>query len=190
MPADHDSILSFLMNKSLFSSLLIGCALLTACRKAPLDEFQGTSPAMNFQEFFEGKTRGYGQIYAGGSLSGEFVVDINGYWRGDSLIMAEHFRFRDGREVKREWAVKKTALNRFEATADDVKKKAEGESAGRAVRFRYRMDIEKFTGSSRTVDFEDWMFQQSPTLVLNRAVLRKWGISVGEMIAVFEKVSE
>ena len=160
----------------------------SGCGTAHVESFAGTVPNLNLVQYFEGNTRGYGQIYRFDKLSQQFTVDVRGYREGEVFVLDEHFTFVDGRTVERQWRITKVDQHRFEARADDVKGVANGVSFGKAIRWNYTMSMEKFSDSSWQFTFDDWMFRQTDDLLLNRARIRKWGITFGEMIILFERL--
>lgn len=152
-----------------------------------IEQFEANRPEFNFEEFFDGKIRGWGQIYSFGSLQKQFVVDINCYREGDLIVLDEQFEFSDGRKVNRAWKIKRTGPRNYQAEADDVDGTGVGTTAGDAINFKYTLSMEKFTGSSLTVSADDWLFRRSETIVFNRLEMRKLGVKVGETLLVMEK---
>lgn len=147
----------------------------------------GVNRTLGLEEFFSGRTRGYGQIWSGENLKRQFVVDITGTTADTKLILDETFTFDDGQEVRRQWRIDRIDAKNLRAHADDVDDGATGEESGNAVRWQYKMTLEKFTGSGMSITFDDWMFRMTDDVVLNRARLTKLGIPFGEMVVVFKK---
>ena len=159
------------------------------CGSMKVDKFAGNTPQIKFEEFFHGKVRGWGQIYRGSKVTQEFVVDINGHWQGETLVMDEDFLFNDGKRVKRAWHVRKNSEGRYQAEAEDVEGIGQGESSGNAIHWNYQLSLEKFAGSSLIVNCEDWMFRKTDGLILNRVQMKKWGFTVSEMAIVMQKLN-
>lgn len=42
-------------------------------------------------------------------------------------------------------------------------------------------------GSTWNIDFDDWMFLQADSVLINKTTMSKFGINVGEVIIVFRK---
>lgn len=167
------------------------CALLSLCSCAGTNirDFEGSQPTLRLEEYFAGKTRGYGQIYSRfGTLRQQFTVDIDGYYEGKEFILDEFFVFQDGKKVTRKWRITKLDDNNYEARADDVEGVARGKTFGKAIQWSYNMSLEKFGSGSWQLKFDDWMFRQTDELLINRATMTKWGVGVSEMIIMFEKV--
>jgi hypothetical protein len=58
--------------------------------------------------------------------------------------------------------------------------------AGNAFHWRYTMALE-VDGRTWNVDFDDWMFLVDERTMLNRAVMSKFGIRLGEVLLSFRK---
>jgi hypothetical protein len=71
--------------------------------------------------------------------------------------------------------------------ADGVVGGAEGEIDGDMFYWAYTIDLPLPSGEMR-VSFKDYMWMLSETRVLNKAYMSKWGIPVGEVTIMFEKV--
>jgi hypothetical protein len=63
-----------------------------------------------------------------------------------------------------------------------------GELHGNALRWQYvlRLDVD---GRSWDVDFDDWMYLMDDQVMLNRSVMSKFGVRLGEVILTFRKRS-
>ena len=71
-------------------------------------------------------------------------------------------------------------------TAGDVVGDAEGVVAGNALRWRYVMAL-PVDGKTINVDFDDWMYQMDDDVMLNRARMSKFGVTLGEVTLSFRK---
>ena len=61
-----------------------------------------------------------------------------------------------------------------------------GIAAGNALNWRYVLDL-KVDGKSIHVDFDDWMYQMDDDVMLNRARMSKFGVTLGEVTLSFRK---
>ena len=62
-----------------------------------------------------------------------------------------------------------------------------GQARGNALNWRYTLRI-PVDGRSWEIEFDDWMFLVDPQLMINRAVMRKFGIRVGEVLLSFQRL--
>ena len=150
-------------------------------------DFSGTKPVLRIEEYFQGQTRAWG-IFEDrfGNLRRQFVVDIEGKWDGQMLVLDEHFTYSDGEKDRRIWSIQKIDDHRYEGRAADVIGVATGESYGNALNWRYDMDL-KVGSSTLRVHFNDWMFLQETGVLVNRARVSKFGIEIGEVALFFQK---
>lgn len=167
--------------------LLLLLGTLTGCTTMQPEQFVGQEPKLRVEEFFLGKTRGWG-IFEDrfGNLRRQFVVDIDGSWQGEVFVMEERFRYSDGETQERVWRITAHGADRYEGRAADVIGKAKGIVAGNALNWRYEMDL-KVGERTWRVRFDDWMFLQPDGILMNRAKVSKWGIAIGEVTLVFQR---
>lgn len=163
--------------------------LLSGCSSMSVNDLADTSPKLNLFDYFEGETRAWGIFQGrGGELKRQFVVDIRGEVEGDLLTLTEDFVYADGEVSQRIWRVKKTGQGRYTGTAADVVGEARGESAGSALNWRYTLQLPYGEGTVN-VNFDDWMFLQPDGVLINRAKVKKFGFTVGEVTLVFKRVA-
>ena len=84
------------------------------------------------------------------------------------------------------WRVTKLADGRYTGRADDVVGEALGQASGNALRWRYTLAL-PVDGRVWHVDFDDWMFLMSDKVMLNRATMSKFGITLGEVTLSFTR---
>ena len=161
--------------------------LLSGCSGMRISDMADTQPRFDLFEYFAGESRAWGIFQGrGGELKRQFVVDIRGEVDGDLLTLTEDFVYADGEESQRIWRVRRVGDNLFTGTADDVVGEASGEASGSALNWRYTLRLPYGDG---TVDvaFDDWMFLQPDGVLINRAKVKKFGFTVGEVTLVFRK---
>ena len=171
------------------SPLISALIVLSGCTSMKPSDFSKAEPLLRIEDYFVGQTRAWG-IFEDrfGNLRRQFVVDIQGSWDGEALVLDERFRYSDGETDRRVWTIKKIDEHRYEGRADDVIGTAIGESYGNALNWRYDMDLKIGEGTLR-VHFNDWMFLQSSGVMVNRARVSKLGIAIGEVTLFFQKVA-
>lgn len=176
----------------IFSSALFAL-LLSGCSTVKVQDYAQHEPKFELFDFFQGQTKAWGQFQdRGGLVMRRFTVDITGTVSADGkqLVLDERFIYNDGEKEQRVWTIKQTANNTFSGTAGDVIGEAHGESAGNAFHWAYVLDL-PYKDSTIHVNFNDWMYLQDATTLLNRAEVTKWGFKVGEVTLFFKKdVSE
>ncbi len=169
---------------------LAGLAMLYGCAGMQISEFEGKEPRLELERYFEGRSRATGLFEDRfGRLRRQFVVDIEGTWDGELLTLDERFRYADGERDRRVWRITKIDDSTYEGRADDIIGVAKGKVAGNALNWRYSMDL-PVGDSTWRVDFDDWMFLQEDGVLLNRARMSKWGITLGTVMLSFYPLSD
>jgi hypothetical protein len=177
------------------AALLIGAVLgsvllmLSGCSVPDIDRFKEGEPSLSLAEFFAGETIAYG-IFEDrfGQLKRQFRVHIYGHTEQGKLILDEQFLYDDGEQAQRIWTITSTQTKdgfiRYEGSADDVTGTATGKAAGNVLSWSY--DIELAIGDNDIeVRFDDFIYQMSNNLAINRAHVTKWGVELGTVTLVF-----
>jgi hypothetical protein len=171
--------------------LLLAALLLTlmaACTGKPGPQDALLSPQeFELQEFFDGRVTAHGQFQdVLGTVRRRFEVDIVGTWDGEVLRLVEDFVYEDGSTEQRIWTLRQTGDETWEGTAPGVIGAATGVERGDTFNWAYEIDLPVPDGTMR-VTFDDWMWQLTPTRVLNKAYMKRFGVDIGEVIITFEK---
>lgn len=168
--------------------MLLGMVLLLAgCGSIPVETYRDEKPALDLRRYFDGTVDAWGMFQdRNGKVVKRFTVRIDAKWQGDTGVLDEHFEYSDGSKSRRVWTITRIGENRYRGTADDVVGEAIGEVSGNALRWRYvlRLDVD---GRSWEVDFDDWMYLMDDQVMLNRSVMSKFGIYLGEVTLAFRK---
>jgi hypothetical protein len=163
------------------ASLLAGCAVPT-----PADYAQQT-PVLDLKTYFDGELIAHGMFSdRSGKVLRRFVVDLKATWHGNRGMLEEDFRYSDGKTERRVWHLVAQGDGRYTGTADDVIGVAQGQAAGNALNWRYILRL-SVDGSVYEVEFDDWMFLIDEQVMLNKAVMSKFGIRLGEVTLAFRK---
>ena len=151
------------------------------------EDFAGREPRFRIEDYFRGKTRAWGIFQDRfGTLRRQFVVDIDGTWDGETLMLVEDFAYDDGKTEQRTWQIRKTGEHSYEGHADGVIGAAQGLSYGNALNWNYRFAL-RVGESTWNVIFDDWMFLQDDGVMINRAEVTKFGFQLGELTIAFRK---
>ena len=152
-----------------------------------IETFKNNQLKLVLEKYFEGKTKAWGMFHDRfGNLKRSFKVDINGVLQDNILTLDEKFLYDDGEKETRVWKIKILGNNMYSGIADDVIGEAKGISSGNALNWKYKLNL-RVKDSTIKVDFDDWMFLQDENILMNRAVVKKWGISLGVVSITFKK---
>ncbi|MET0540864.1 MAG: DUF3833 domain-containing protein [Variovorax sp.] len=164
-----------------FAVALAGCA-------APQpSDYAAERPALQLQRYFDGKLEAHGMFQdRSGKVVKRFVVQMDCRWTGDDGELDEAFVYSDGTTGRRVWKLKALPDGRFTGTADDVVGTAQGEQRGNAFHWRYTLE-QPVDGKVYEVQMDDWMYAVDDRVVLNRAEMSKFGITLGAVTLSFAK---
>lgn len=171
---------------SLAMTLVTAMALLGACSSTPEPaQYANEKPKLDLQQYFNGTVDAWGVFQdRSGNVVKRFTVVMKCEWHGDVGTLDEQFSYADGSGDRRVWTLRKVAPDRFIGTADDVIGEAVGTVAGNAFHWRYVLAL-PVDGKTYEVDFDDWMFLMDERVMLNRAVMSKFGFRLGEVTLSF-----
>ena len=153
-----------------------------------VEDFAGNEPKLVLEDYFLGKSKAWGIFQDRfGNLRRQFVVDIDGAWDGQTLTLVEDFRYDDGETERRVWRIEKIGEHGYRGVADGVIGEAKGEAYGNALNWKYDFAL-KVGDGTWNVSFDDWLFLQSDGILINRATVSKFGVTLGEVTLAFRKL--
>lgn len=168
--------------------LLAAAAMLVAgCAGPTPADYANERPLLELRRYFDGELTAHGLVTdRSGRVIRRFTVDMTGTWQGAQGTLDERFRYSDGSTERRVWRLTDLGNGRWEGRADDVVGVAQGQAAGNALNWRYTLAL-PVDGRVWNVEFDDWMFQMDERVMLNRAVMSKFGVRLAEVTITFEK---
>jgi len=161
---------------------------LAGCASPPTPaDYAAERPLFELEKYFDGTVLAHG-IFTdrSGKVLRRFTVTMKCSWNGDQGVLDEDFVYSDGKTEKRVWRITKTGPGRYVGRADDVVGEAVGQSAGNALNWRYTLRL-PVDGKTYDVQFDDWMYRIDERVVLNKAVMSKFGVFLGEVTLAFRK---
>jgi Protein of unknown function (DUF3833) len=175
---------------------------LTGCANMDVNTYAQEKPALQLEQYFNGRLVGHGVFMdRGGEVKRRFVVVINATVVGDTITLDEQFTWSDGVKDARVWTLKKqpptaatstrasgatSSVQRWQGTAADVVGAATGTVAGNALNWRYVLALPVY-GKTYHMDFDDWMYLVDDKVMINKAVMSKFGVRLGEVLISFTK---
>lgn len=173
--------------------LLVVVALggLNACSSVEPTLYASEQPALHLPKFFNGEVDAWGVFTdRSGRVVKRFTVVMRCTWSTvdgvETGVLDEQFTYSDGSQQRRVWTLRKTGERHYTGTADDVVGEAMGETSGNAFRWRYTLAL-PVDGRIWHVDFDDWMYLMDDNVMLNRAVMSKFGVRLGEVTLSFRR---
>lgn len=160
---------------------------LAGCAGVVPESYRAERPVLDLARYFDGRVNGWGMVQdRSGKVLRRFVVSIEGRWNGDAGTLDEAFEWSDGKQERRVWAIRRTGEGRYLGTAADVIGEAAGNAAGNALQWRYVLKLPPEQGGYE-VDLDDWMYLVDEKTMLNRSVIRKFGIRFAEITIAFRR---
>jgi len=172
------------------AALATALAIVSCASPAPAD-YAAEKPALDLRSYFNGDLTAHG-IFTdrSGKVVKRFTVLMQCSWQGDDGVLDEAFTYSDGSTERRVWRIRKLpdarGLGRYSGQAGDVVGIAEGQSAGNALRWAYTLRL-PVDGRDIEVQFDDWMYLMDEHVMLNKAVMSKFGVRLGEVTLSFYK---
>ena len=176
-----------MQRRLLLTAGLAGAATLAGCAGPQIAQYAGEKPALDLRTYFNGMLDAYGVFTdRSGQVVKRFTVVMRCTWDGDNGVFDEDFVYSDGTTGKRIWRMKHLGDGRYSGTADDVVGEAMGETRGNAFRWGYTLAL-PVDGRVWNVTFDDWMYLMDERVMLNKAVMSKFGVRLGEVTLTFIK---
>ncbi|WP_291011255.1 DUF3833 domain-containing protein [Hydrogenophaga sp.] len=176
-----------MQRRLLLGAGLAGAAALTGCAGPQISDYAGQKPELDLRQYFNGTLDAYGVFLdRSGTVARRFTVVMNCSWNGADGVLDEDFIYSDGEKQKRIWRMKYLGEGRYSGTADDVVGTAFGQTAGNAFRWGYTLSL-PVDGKVYEVQFDDWMYLMDDRVMLNKAMMSKFGIYLGEVQLTFVK---
>jgi hypothetical protein len=168
--------------------LATGSALaLSACAGPQISDYAAETPVLDLRKYFTGTVDAWG-IFTdrSGRVVKRFTVVIDCQWQGDEGVLDEAFTYSDGTLQRRVWRLKALPNGRYEGRADDVVGMATGHTKGNAFQWQYTLAL-PVDGKVWEVQFDDWMYLMNDRVMLNKAVMSKLGVTLGEVTLSFSR---
>ena len=175
--------------RRLLLAALAASGLLAACASPQVGDYAAERPLLDLRSYFNGTVDAWGVFTdRSGKVVKRFTVVMDCRWEGDRGVLDEAFTYADGSTQRRIWRLVRHADGRYSGSADDVVGSAEGEARGNAFNWRYTLAL-PVDGRVWEVQFDDWMYLMDERVMLNKAVMSKWGIRLGEVTLAFRRRS-
>ena len=176
------------MQRRLMLSAAAAAALAASgCAGPSVNDYASEKPVLDLKQYFDGVVDAWG-IFTdrSGKVVKRFTVVMHCQWNGEQGVLDEDFVYSDGTKQKRIWKLQHLGNGRFSGQADDVIGMADGQTRGNAFNWRYTLALP--VGSQVWhVQFDDWMYLLDDKVMLNKAVMSKFGIFLGEVTLSFTR---
>ncbi len=163
---------------------------LSGCAGPGLDDYKDHEPALVPSDFFEGELMARGIVKDwSGEVIRTFDADISASWDAEGVgTLDEVFRFDDGERQTRTWTLTPEDGG-YRATAGDVVEPGHMQWRGNAIHMNYVLRL-AYGDNTLDVRMDDWMFLVTPDTLINQTTMSKWGVDVGELVLVIQKLDK
>lgn len=169
------------------AGLAAGLLGLAGCASPTPADYADQTPLLDLRRYFNGPLTAHGMFTdRSGRIVKRFTVAMNCRWAGDEGVLEEDFVYSDGSTQRRVWTLTRQADGSYRGRADDVVGEAIGLAAGNTLNWRYTLAL-PVDGRVIEVQFDDWMVLVDEQVMLNKAVMSKFGVRLGEVTLSFHK---
>jgi len=173
------------------AALLLCVSVLAGCAGPQIGDYAAEKPVLDMRQYFNGTIDAYGVFTdRSGKVVKRFTVVMTCSWQGppgaETGVLDEVFTYSDGSTDRRIWTLKRTPDGKYTGTAADVAGQAFGEEQGNTFRWGYTLKL-PVDGRVIEVQFDDWMYLMNDKVMLNKAVMSKFGFRLGEVTLSFVK---
>ncbi|MEO6410200.1 MAG: DUF3833 domain-containing protein [Burkholderiaceae bacterium] len=185
------TLLSAGASRAAATAAALAVTLVAGCAGPVPADYAAQMPRLDLATYFNGEVTAHGLVTdRAGKVVRRFTVRMQCRWSGDDGVLDESFLYNDGKTERRVWRLKKSrgpaGEDRYTGTADDVVGTAVGSAAGNAFRWQYTLRL-PVDGSVYEVQFDDWMYLMGDGVMLNKAVMSKFGVRLGEVTLAFTR---
>jgi hypothetical protein len=177
-----------MMQRRLMLSAAAAAALAASgCAGPSVNDYASEKPVLDLKQYFNGVVDAWG-IFTdrSGKVVKRFTVVMHCQWNGEQGVLDEDFVYSDGTKQKRIWKLQHLGNGRYSGQADDVIGIADGQTRGNAFNWRYTLAL-PVDSQVWHVQFDDWMYLLDDKVMLNKAVMSKFGIFLGEVTLSFTR---
>ena len=165
----------------------LAAVVLGGCAGPTPADYAAETPVLDLKTYFNGDLVAHGLFTdRTGKVVRRFVVQMTGTWNGNQGVLDERFTYSDGKTERRVWRLTDEGGGRWSGRADDVVGVAQGVAAGNTLNWRYTLSL-PVDGKVYEVQFDDWMYLMDERVMLNKAVMSKFGVRLGEVTLSFYK---
>ena len=165
----------------------LAAVVLGGCAGPTPADYAAETPVLDLKTYFNGDLVAHGLFTdRSGKVVRRFVVQMTGTWNGNQGVLDERFTYSDGKTEHRVWRLTDEGGGRWSGRADDVVGVAQGVAAGNTLNWRYTLSL-PVDGKVYEVQFDDWMYLMDERVMLNKAVMSKFGVRLGEVTLSFYK---
>ena len=170
--------------------LMLALASCASRPQAPSLAVQGV-PAFKVEDYFAGRTQSWG-VFEDRSGAPTRVIETRtaGRLLGGMLQFEQDVMIQGKEPTHRTWFIRALGGGRYEATGTGIVGTAQGQVTGNALHLSFTLDALPGNPLGH-VHMSQWLYlQKNGRTLINRAILKKGGVVIGEITEHFQKVGE
>ena len=147
----------------------------------------GNGLDLKLEEFFRGRCQAWGIFESRtGKVKNYFKVLTSGTWDGERLSLEEKVLYPDQSTDKRSWKIYKSSPNTYKGYTEGLRGDATGLVQGSHFHWEYTLSW-KYKNRKWTTTFDDHMWLHDDKTLITRAVIKKYGIRLGQVWLFFSR---
>jgi hypothetical protein len=153
-----------------------------------VSDFQPRQPDFQPTKFFTGRTSSFGVMENRGGTPREVVrTETTGQWEGDTLRLEQDLNVGASKLQHRSWRIRKLDAHHYEATANDIAGRVQGEAYGNVFHWSFTLVLSPGNPFAN-VRVSQWMYlQPDGKTMVNHSTIRKFGIVVAQVTEQFRQ---
>ncbi len=166
--------------RAFLAAVLIASLGLAACATRPLSPVDPVG-TITLKDAFKGSVTGKGRFQV--PLAGvdrAFTAKLSGIMAGETLEVTEDFVFADGESNTLHWHFTPNGPGRWTGVREDTVGTAQITENGQEIRLEYTADAQS-RGTTNRLDFSDVIYRRADGVVVNNAVVKKFGFAIGSI---------
>ncbi len=166
--------------------------LISACSSEPMPDFTDSNRQLNLTEFFSEPASGSGVFFDYTDKAyRHFTVTFKGEKKDNNqFVLTEDFIWSDGEQQNRVWHLTFQDDKNFTGTAKDIIGTAKGKLENNGLHMLYTLHVTMKNGKTINLNMDDRMYLTDDHTLVNRAKAKKFGITVGELVASFQHLQK
>jgi hypothetical protein len=152
------------------------------------EDYNPQSPKLDIRQYLNGPLTASGILLDWkGAVQTHFHVTMRGTWQGNVGTLEENFIFSNGKTDKRVWTIKFNDDTTFTAKAGDSVGEATGSQSGNIALMNYVLAVKRDDGSTINLTLDDRLFLMDDKTLINHTRMKKFGVTVAQLIIQFQK---
>ena len=156
-----------------------------------IEDFKGTSPVFQPEEFFVGRLEGWAVLESlVGGLQKRATINATGEWdiASQTVAFTETYTVDDGHIDTLHWMIRKNSEGRYCGSETLLDGGAVGEQAGCAFHWKYTRDVPQADGKKTKLNFDDWFYRIDERVCIVRGSAGRAGLPFATAHVTYRRI--